>query len=70
MRLMSVLDSIFYYNVVHNQERVRRVVCCIKRLFSRMLILGAVGNGDPVGEILKRELCAKVTRVGAYGTGI
>nr|QYV43121.1 VP3 [Zoersel tick virus] len=41
----------------------------LKHLFSKMLIFGSVGDGDPIGIGFKKIFKSQITEVGALGTG-
>nr|AYP67580.1 VP4 [Shelly beach virus] len=68
-KLLSVFDSIFHYWSSLNSARVTVRLPYIQNCLRRVLILGAVGAGDPVGEMLQQYFHSSVTQVGAFGTG-
>ncbi|RVD90656.1 Prenyclcysteine oxidase-like, partial [Tubulinosema ratisbonensis] len=68
-KLISVLDSIFHYWSGVSQQRIPTSLSELKKMFRKVLILGAVDNGDPLAEILKRYFHSSVSQVGALGSG-
>lgn len=68
-KLLSVFDTLFHHLSVQNHERSAITLPTIRKLLSKVLILGAVGDGDPIGEILQFYFQSKVSQVGGFGVG-
>nr|QYW05787.1 MAG: VP4 [Reoviridae sp.] len=68
-KLLSVLDTLFHYLSVENHERSAVNLATMKDLLSKVLILGAVDDGDPLGDIFKFYFQSRVSQVGGFGVG-
>nr|QYW05790.1 MAG: VP4 [Reoviridae sp.] len=68
-KLLSVFDTLFHYLSVENHDRSAVSLSKIKALFSNVLILGAVDDGDPIGDVLQSYFQSRVSQVGGFGVG-